>query len=158
MPIDYLWTMIKLSLCCSHLKLFRCTDDIVINQIKVQEVKDAKFLGVIINNMPKLSAPTMYININFSKGISILLKLRKLFVNKALLSLYQTFVYLYFHYCIHVCGKAYNTHLNDLIVLQDKALRILNVLPPGTNMGRFYVEVSILTIKYIYNNNIGLFI
>ena len=33
---------------------YLCTDDIVINQIKIQEVKETKFLGVIIDNKLKV--------------------------------------------------------------------------------------------------------
>ena len=75
-----------------------CTDDIVINQIKIQEVKETNCLGVIIDN----------------------------FDNETLLSLYHCFVYPYLPYCIHEWGKAYNTHLNDLVVLYNKAMRIIS--------------------------------
>ena len=54
-------------------------------------------------------------------------------------------------------GQAYNTHLNDLVVLHKKAMRIVSGVPPRTNMDRFYVEMSILTVKHIYNYNFGLF-
>ena len=99
----------------------------------------------------------MYTSKKIAKGIGILLKSRKLFDNGTLLSLYHTFVYPYLHYCIHVWGKAYNTHLNDLVVLQNKAMRIISDVPPRTNMDRFYVEMSILTVKRIYNYSVGLF-
>ena len=99
----------------------------------------------------------MYISKKIAKGIGILLKSRKVFDNDTLLSLYHTYVYPYLHYCIHVWGKAYNTHLNDLVVLQNKAMRIISGVPPRTNMDRFYVEMSILTVKRIYNYIIGLF-
>ena len=36
-------------------------------------------------------------------------------------------------------------------------MRIISGVPPRTNMDRFYVEMSILTVKHIYNYNIGLF-
>ena len=36
-------------------------------------------------------------------------------------------------------------------------MRIISGIPPRTNMDRFYVEMSILTVEYIYNYNIGLF-
>ena len=134
-----------------------CIDDIVINQIKIQEVKETKFLGVIIDNKLKWSAHIMYISKKIAKGIGILLKSRKVFDNDTLLSLYHTFVYPYLHYCIHVWDKAYNTHLNDLVVLQNKAMRMISGVPPRTNMDRFYVEMSILTVKRIYNYSIGVF-
>ena len=89
--------------------------------------------------------------------MGIILKSRKVFSNETLLSLYHTFVYPYLSYYIHVWGKAYNLHLNDLIVLQNKAMRIINGVPPRTNMDKFYIEKNILTVKHIFNYNIGLF-
>ena len=128
-----------------------CTDivrhDIVINQIKIQEVKETKFLGVIIDNRLKWSSHIMYISKKIAKGIGIILKSRKVFDNETLLSLYHCFVYPYLHYCIHVWGKAYNTHLNDFVVLQNKAMRIISVVPPRTNMDNFYIDMNILTTK-----------
>ena len=54
-------------------------------------------------------------------------------------------------------GKAYNINLNYLIVLQNKAMRITIGLPSRTNMDKFYIEKNILTVKHIFNCNIGLF-
>ena len=126
-------------------KFSHCIYDIVTNQIKIQEVKETKFLGVIIDNKLKWSAHIMYISKKTAKGIGILLKSRKGFDNDTLLSLYHTFVCPYLHYCIHIRGKAYNTHLNDLVVLQNKAMCIISGVPPRTNMDRFYVEMSCKT-------------
>ena len=52
----------------------RCTDDITINQIKIQEVKETQFLGVIIDNKLKWSSHIMYISKKIAKGIGIILK------------------------------------------------------------------------------------
>ena len=109
----------------------QCTDHIY--QTRIQEVKETKFLGVIIDNKLKWSAHIMYISKKISKGIGIILKARKVFNMETLLSLYHTFVYPYLSYCIHVWGKAYNTHLNDLIVLQNKAMLIISGVPSRTN-------------------------
>ena len=92
-----------------------------------------------------------------AKGIGIILKSRNVFSNETLLSLYHTFVYPYLSYCIHVWGKAHTIHLNDLVVLQNKAMRIINGVPPRTNIDWFYIENNILTVKHIFNYNIGLF-
>ena len=115
------------------------------------------FLGVIIDNKLKWSAHITYISKKISKGIGIILKARKVFNMETLLSLYHTFVYPYLSYCIHVWGKAYNTHLNDLIVLQNKAMRIISGVPPRTNIDHLDIENNILIVKHIYSYNIGLF-
>ena len=124
-----------------------CPDDIVINQVKIQEVKETKLFGVIIDNNLRWSSHIMYTSKKIAKCIGIILKSRKVFDNETLLSLYHCFVYPYLHYCIHVWGKAYTTHLNDLVVLQNKAMRIISDVPPRTNMDNFYIDMNILTVK-----------
>ena len=44
-----------------------------------------------------------------------------------------------------------------LLYLQNKAMRIISGEPPRTNMDNFYIDMNILTVKNIYNYNIGLF-
>ena len=56
-----------------------CADHIVINQTRIQEVKETKFLGVIIDNKLKWSAHIRYISKKNAKGIGIILKSRKSF-------------------------------------------------------------------------------
>ena len=135
----------------------RCIDDIVINGIRIAEVTETKFLGVIIDNTLKWSTHILYTRKKIAKGIGILLKARKCFNNETLLSLYHTFVYPYLSYCIHVWDRAFDTHLNELIVLQNKIIRIINGVPPRTNVERLYVTMGILSLKRIYNYAIGLF-
>ena len=54
----------------------RSIDDIVINGIRIAEVTETKFLGVIIDNKLKWSTHILYIRKKIAKGIGILLKAR----------------------------------------------------------------------------------
>ena len=99
----------------------------------------------------------MYIRKKIAKGIGIILKVRKVFNNETLFSLYYTFVYPYLNYCIHVWGKTYDTHLHYLIVLQNKVIRIINGVPPRTNADNLYVLHDILSVKRLYSYNVALF-
>ena len=49
-----------------------CADYIVINQTRIQEVKETKFLGVIIDNKLNWSAHISYISKKISNGIGLL--------------------------------------------------------------------------------------
>ena len=51
---------------------------------------------------------------------------KMVFGNEALFSLHYTFVFPYPNYCIHVWGKAYDTHLNHLKILQERVICIMN--------------------------------
>ena len=134
-----------------------CTDHIVINQTRIQEVKETKFLGVIIDNKLKWSAHITYISKKIHKGMGIILNYRKVFNMEALLSLYHTFLYTYLSHCIHVWGKAYNIHLNDHIVLQNKTMRIISGVTRRTNIDKFYIENNMLIVKHTCSYNIELF-
>ena len=59
-----------------------------------------------------------------------------IWVIKSFIAYCHIFVYPYLSYCIYVWDKAYKTHLSDRIVLQNKAMHIMNGAHPeqiGTN-------------------------
>ena len=84
------------------------------------DVKSTKFLGVIIDANLTWKDHIDYISTKISKNIGIIKKARKLFDNKTLLTLYYSFIFPYFNYCIHLWGSTFESHLNKLIVLQKK--------------------------------------
>ena len=138
-------------------KHFTCSmDDLLVNGNRITEVNGTKYLGVIIDNKLTWCPHIMYISEKIAKWIGIILKARKVFDNETLFSLYYTFVYPYLNYCIHVWGKACDTHLRYLIVLQNKIIRIMNGVPPLTNVDNLYVK-HILSVKRLYSYNVGLF-
>ena len=126
-------------------------DDLLTGGNRISEVNETKFLGVIIDDKLNWSPHITYISKKIAKGIGIIIKARKIFNNETLSSLYHTFVYPYLNYCIHVWDKAYDMHLHHLIVLQNKAIRIMNCVPPRTNVDSLYVMQNILSVKRIYS-------
>ena len=88
--------------------------------------------------------------------IGIIIRTRKLFDQETLLTLYYTFVYPYLNYCIHVWGKSYNVHNNYLIVLQNKAVRIVYGVSPRRNADKLYFDHNILPLKRLCSHNIGI--
>ena len=130
---------------------------IFIDGNKIMEVTETKFLGVIIDCKLNWSPHITYISKKVAKGVGIILKARKFFDQETLLSLYYTFVYPYLNYCIHVWGKAYNVHIHDLIILQNKAIRIVHGVSPRTNANKLYFDYNILSLKRLYSYNIGIF-
>ena len=82
-----------------------------------------------------------------SKGISIIIKARRVFNETTQLSLYNSLILPYVSYFIHVCGNAYNTHLKHVMVLQNKAVRVIAGVPTRTNADDLYLELNILPVK-----------
>ena len=73
-----------------------------------------------------------------------MVKARKVFEQNTLLSLYNSLILPYLNYCIHVWGKAYDTHLNHLITMQNKAIRLIVGVTPRTNTVTLYSELNIM--------------
>ena len=65
-------------------------------------------------------------------------------------SLYNSLILPYLNYCIHVWGKAYETHLNHLIKMQHKAVRLIVWVTPRTNTVTLYSELNIMPLKSLY--------
>ena len=82
-----------------------------------------------------------------SQGIGIIIKARKVCKATTLLSLYNSRILSYISYCIHVCGKGYDTHLNHVLVLQQKVLLVIADEPPRTNTDNLFVHFCIFPIK-----------
>ena len=83
----------------------RYVKDIVIDHCKINEVKETKFLGVVIDNTLKWSSHLEYISGKIAKGIGVIIKARKIFSTITLISLYNSLIMPYLSYCIHVWGK-----------------------------------------------------
>ena len=69
-----------------------------------------------------------YIKHEIAKGNGIISKARRLLNNDMLCTLYHCFVYSYSNYCIEVWGDTFKTHLQTLVKLQKKVLRIIIIL------------------------------
>ena len=123
------------------------------------EVTETKFLGVIIDCKLNWSPHTTYISKKVAKGVGIILKARILFDQETLLIVYYTFVYPYLNHYIHVWGKAYNVHIHNLIVLQNKAVRIVHGVSSKTNIDtcKLYFDHNILSLNRLYSYNLGMF-
>ena len=124
---------------------------------RIEEVRQTKFLGVILDNKLNWHAHCEYICGKMFKGIGIIVKARKVFNETTLLSLYNSLILPYVSYCIHVWGKAYDTHLKHVLVFQNKAVRIIAGVPPRTSADNLYLELDILPVKKIFVHAKGIF-
>ena len=63
----------------------------------------------------------------------------------------------YLSYCIHVWRRAYETHLNRLLTLQNKAVRLIAGVHPRTHAEPLYTQLNILPVKKMYLYSISFF-
>ena len=88
--------------------------------------------------------------------MGIILKARKLLKKTVLYQLYNLFVFPYLIYCSEVWGTASNIHLQPLIKLQKKIIRIINFSPYNSPTKLIFQELNILPFKKLVFHRIGL--
>ena len=76
---------------------------------------------------------------------------------KVLKQVYYNLVYSYLNYNACCYCSAYDTHLEKLIVLQKRVIRVMNGVPPRTHTSPLFYSNGLLKIQDIYNLNVGLF-
>ena len=87
---------------------------------------DNKFLGVIIDNRLNWKSHIKHIHTKLSRSIAVLSKVRQVLDYNSLRMLYCSLVLPYLNYCTEVWGNTYKSSLNALIILQKRAIRIIN--------------------------------
>ena len=124
----------------------------------INEIKEIKFLGVILDNKLKWNAHIEYISKKISKSVSILKMLKFTFPSNVLKNLYFSLIYPYYTYCNLVWGSAVSTHIEILVKLQKKAVRSISKVGYLDHTGPLFDNLKLLQVKEIYDFNCAKFI
>ena len=106
-------------------KVFQPLIPLMINGQVISKVDNTKFLGVILDIHLNWSSHINQIRSKIAKGIGIIYKTRRLLNENTLRTLYYSFVYPYFQYCIEVWGTTFKCYLDTLVKLQKSAVRCI---------------------------------
>ena len=123
----------------------------------IDEVHKTKFLGTIMDNKLTWKWHIDHIAGKISRGIGMIIKARQYLNKSGLMSLYYYFIYPYLTYCNHIWGATYKTRLKRLVILQNKAVRILSHARNRTSSDPLYKKLDIMKVENINTYLIGRF-
>ena len=123
----------------------------------INEISETKFLGVFVDNKLRWDAHINHISQKVSKSVSILKMLKYTFPTSALKTLYYSLIYPYFNYCNLIWGGTASTHLEPLILLQKKSIRIISKSGYFDHTEKLFKDHKMLTVPKIYDNNCAKF-
>ena len=129
---------------------------LLINSSPVYQENHLKFLGVNIDRKLDFSEHVKYICSKISKTIGILHRVIVNVPRKLLINMYYTLIYPYFKYCILVWGDNASVHLNPLILLQKKIIRVINFLHYLAPTRPLFAQMNILRLRDIHNYFLGI--
>ena len=110
----------------SHTLNNKTEPKLLINNEQLNEVDNAKYLGVILDNKLNWHAHINSIALRLSKGIGLLAKIRHYVPESVLRSLYFTFINPYIEYNLINWGTAPHTELDLINKKLKKVIRIIS--------------------------------
>ena len=128
-----------------------------IDQQIIAEVDHTKFLGIFIDKKLTWLNQVNHISLKISKSLCVLSKLKYKLPRQCLLSLYYSLIYPHLNYCIVMWGSAAKSVLSKLVVLQKRAVRLIENAPYLSHSDPIFKKLSILKLNSIYKLSCLLF-
>ena len=122
----------------------------------VECVTKTKFLGVIIDNKLKWNDHITYVKSKISKTIGLFYKMRQYLGRKALVNLYYILVFPYFIYCNEIWGNASSVHLDPIIKIQKRCVRIITYSDYLSSSEPIFQTLNILNFRKLVVQRISL--
>ena len=126
------------------------SNNIVVDNVKIEKVLHTKFLGVLIDQHLTFEAHVKNIKGKISRGIGILFKARKYLNKTSLLTLYHAFINLYFMYCVTIWGNTYQSVLDPLYKLQKRTVRLVMGAGKYDHTYPIFQNLKILNLRNVY--------
>ena len=142
------------------------TQNIFINNTRIERKSEAKFLGVIVDDKLTWAHHIKAIRTKMNRYVGIMYRIKNLLPCKARLQIFHSFIQSHLNFCPLVWGFAAKCHIDSLFTSQKKGLRATvpghinlfykeGVLPTHTKP--FFKEHKILTVHNIIATNTLLF-
>ena len=124
---------------------------------QLSQDNNLRFLGIILDDKLKFDTHIQYIATKISKSIGILYRIKDYVPDCILKSIYYSLIYPYLSYGIIIWGGTYQTHLNPLVILQKRAIRLINKQPYLAHTNNLFFQNKILKLNDIYKFHLGIY-
>jgi len=134
---------------------------LTIDNERIKQVEFTKFLGVIIDQKFTWQRHISYVSLKVSKSLYALRQVKFKLPRETLLALYYSLVYSHLTYCNMIWGCASPTVLQELLLLQKRAIRIINKSSYLSHTSPIFKELQVLklpdinlysTVQFIYKH------
>ena len=129
-----------------------------INNHQLNYVESTKYLGIMLDKNLTFREHIEYICNRISKSIGIMFRLSVCTPENVLRSLYNSLISPYLMYCNLIWGNAADVHLNRLLMLQKRALRIITFSEYLAHTEELFKQLNIPKIHDIHKYSCCLYV
>ena len=124
---------------------------LILSNKRVNFSRETKYLGVTIDDKLSFGAHINGVCSKVSKNIGVLYRMSFYVPRNVLINVYYSLIYPYLIYCNVVWGGGAAVHINKLLLLQKKCVRIVTSSGYLDHCDPLFYETGILKINLIYN-------
>lgn len=128
-----------------------------VGNYEIQRVNCTKFLGIQIDANLTWKEHVDDICIKISRTIGVMNRLKETIPQRILITLYNTMILPYISYCNIIWGNCALNLLHRILVLQKRAIRIINNVPPLAHTDLLFTKFKVLKVKDINKLQIAIF-
>ena len=130
---------------------------VFINDQPISQVSETMFLGVFLDDNLCWKPHISLLASKLSKSIGIIHKSRFFLSTLSLRTLYNSMILPYLNYCNIAWGGTYKSNLQRIVILQKRALRIVNNSTHDANTGPIFKKLKLLKLHDIHSFQLGFF-
>ena len=117
----------------------------------------AKYLGIILDDRLSFKAHSEFLETKTSRSVGIMSKLSYYLPTKTLITLYYALIHSHILYGLPVRASTFNTYLNKIRKLQNRAIRIFTKSKIKDRITSQHVYLGILKLNDLFNFEIAKF-
>ena len=118
-----------------------------LNSIELEQVTVTKFLGVQIDNRFSWVDQINVVKRKISRAIGSMYRIKDKVDESTLLTVYNTLILPHLSYCCEIWGNTYNSRLKELVLLQKRAVRLIDKAGYREHTSQIFRKYNILKFK-----------
>ncbi len=122
---------------------------IIIDNVEVERVFENKFLGVVIDRKLCWKPHINFLKNKISKTMANPYKCKNILTLNSLKTLYQSLIKPYIIYCIEVWGHTFTTITKPILLLQKKAMQLINKVGYNHPTNQSFINANELKFKEV---------
>ena len=123
--------------------------NVLLDGQNIDRVEKLRFLGVIFDDQLKFNHHIDFISKKVSKSTGILNRIKNHVPHSILKLLYSSLIYSHFSYCNLIWGGTFSSHIQRLVLLQKKSIRIINNSNYLAHTNELFIKNSLLKMADI---------
>ena len=134
----------------NHQNSFKLDTDVVLNDTKLLEAQTIKFLGITIDSTLNWAPHIANLRNELRQSMGLIYQASSFLPKNVLILLYNSLINSKITYCLEVWGNSPDTHLNKILVIQKRLLRIIYHKDPLFHTATLFQDAKILPINQLY--------